>query len=34
MAKAKFEKSSGGEDFYTHVMYLIAEACYTYFERF
>ena len=32
-AKAKFEKASGGEDFYLHVMYLIAEACYTYFER-
>ena len=33
MAKNKFEKSSGGEDFYTHVMYLIAESSYTYFEK-
>lgn len=32
-AKAKFEKASGGEDFYLHVMFLIAEACNTYFER-
>ena len=31
-AKAKFEEASGGEDFYLHVMYLIAKACYTYFE--
>lgn len=32
-AKVKFEKLSGGEDFYTHVMYLIAEASYTFFEK-
>lgn len=32
-AKAKFEKASGGEDFYLHVMFLLAEACDSYFER-
>lgn len=32
MAKQKFEKASGGEDFYLHVMYLIAEACTSHFE--
>ena len=31
-AKADFEKATGGEDFYLHVMYLIAEACYSIFE--
>ena len=32
-AKAKFERASGGENFYLHVMFLIAEACYTFFEE-
>ena len=32
-AKANFEKASGGEDFYTYVMFMIGEECYTYFER-
>ena len=32
-AKRDFEKSSGGEDFYLHVMFLIAEACNTFFEK-
>ena len=32
-AKAKFERLSGGENFYLHVMFLIAEACNTYFEE-
>ena len=32
-AKAKFERASGGENFYLHVMFLIAEACNTFFEE-
>ena len=32
-AKQKFERASGGENFYLHVMYLVAEACFTYFEE-
>lgn len=32
-AKADFEEATGGEDFYTHVMFLVAEKCYTFFER-
>lgn len=32
-AKQAFERASGGEDFYLHVMYLVAEACYTFFEK-
>jgi hypothetical protein len=32
-AKVKYEKASGGENFYLHVMYLIAEACNSYFEE-
>lgn len=32
-AKANFEKATGGENFYLHVMFLIAEACNTFFEE-
>lgn len=32
-AKAKYERASGGENFYLHVMFLIAEACNTFFEE-
>ena len=32
-ARGKFERASGGEDFYLHVMFLIAESCNTYFEE-
>lgn len=33
IAKQKFERASGGENFYLHVMYLVAEACFTCFEE-
>lgn len=32
-AKADFERATGGENFYLHCMFLIAEACNTYFEE-
>ena len=32
-AKANFEKSTGGENFYLHVMFLVAESCNTFFEE-
>ena len=32
-AKANFEKATGGENFYLHVMFLVAESCNTYFEE-
>lgn len=32
-ARKQFEQSTGGEDFYLHVMYLIGRKCYTFFEE-
>ena len=32
-AKADFERASGGENFYLHCMFLIAEACNSFFEE-